>query len=69
MQRWNEHHQSPMTMPRLRILQLNIRKSRPCMEALINDPSAKGTDVLLIEEPPRSNIARLFIHLAAAPES
>lgn len=36
----------------LRILQLNIMKSRPGMEALINDHQNQNLDVLLIQEPP-----------------
>src|SRR5438067_774349 len=38
----------------LRILQLNIMKSRAGMEALINDTSTRHLDVLLIQEPPIS---------------
>ncbi|BAE66183.1 unnamed protein product [Aspergillus oryzae RIB40] len=36
----------------LRILQLNIMKSRPGMEALINDHQSQNLDMLLIQEPP-----------------
>lgn len=35
----------------LRILQLNMMKSGPRMEALINDPQSLELDVLLIQEP------------------
>ena len=35
----------------LRILQLNIMKSRTGMEALINDRQTQNLDVLLIQEP------------------
>lgn len=35
----------------LRILQLNMMKSGPRMEALINDPQSQHLDVLLIQEP------------------
>jgi hypothetical protein len=35
----------------LRILQLNMMKSGPRMEALINDPQSQDLDVLLIQEP------------------
>lgn len=38
----------------LRILQLNIWKSRECMEALINDQDTEKLDILLIQEPPVS---------------
>ncbi|THC88360.1 hypothetical protein EYZ11_012191 [Aspergillus tanneri] len=36
----------------LRILQLNIMKSRAGMEALINDHQSQNLDILLIQEPP-----------------
>jgi hypothetical protein len=36
----------------LRILQLNMMKSRAGMEALINDHRSQNLDVLLIQEPP-----------------
>lgn len=35
----------------LRLLQLNIWKSRPGMEALINDHQSQSLDLLLIQEP------------------
>ena len=35
----------------LRVLQLNIMKSGPRMEALINDHQSQNLDVLLIQEP------------------
>lgn len=35
----------------LRILQLNMMKNGPRMEALINDPQSQDLDVLLIQEP------------------
>lgn len=35
----------------LRVLQLNIMKSGPNMEALINDHQSQNLDVLLIQEP------------------
>src|SRR5258706_6092669 len=41
-----------MTRTNLRILQLNIKKSRPCMEAIINDSQTRHLDILLIQEPP-----------------
>jgi hypothetical protein len=40
-----------MTTEYLRILQLNIMRSRAGMEALINDPGTQDLDVLLIQEP------------------
>ena len=43
-----------MNRSNLRILQLNVMKSRPVMEALINDEEIGGYDVLLIQEPPLS---------------
>jgi hypothetical protein len=43
-----------MTELNLRILQLNVYKSRPGMEALINDPKTRNLDILLIQEPPLS---------------
>jgi ribonuclease HI len=47
-------HGKPGTMNQtnLRILQLNIMKSRAGMEALINDPATQDLDILLIQEPP-----------------
>ncbi|KAJ5135375.1 uncharacterized protein N7515_004653 [Penicillium bovifimosum] len=45
-------HQPPQMLERnLRILQLNMMKSGPRMEALINDPQSQDLDVLLIQEP------------------
>ncbi len=41
-----------MTLPNLRLLQLNIMKSRAGMEALINDHQSQNLDMLLIQEPP-----------------
>ncbi|KAJ5138858.1 uncharacterized protein N7515_003706 [Penicillium bovifimosum] len=41
----------PMLEKNLRILQLNMMKSGPRMEALINDPQSLELDVLLIQEP------------------
>lgn len=41
----------PMLESNLRVLQLNIMKSRPRMEALINDHQSQNLDVLLIQEP------------------
>ncbi|KAI3033203.1 hypothetical protein CBS76997_11321 [Aspergillus niger] len=38
----------------LRILQLNIMKSRAGMEALINDHQSQNLDLLLIQEPPKT---------------
>jgi hypothetical protein len=35
----------------LRLLQLNVMKSGPRMEALINDHQSQTLDVLLIQEP------------------
>ena len=43
-----------MNQNSLKILQLNIMKSRAGMEALINDPATQDLDVLLIQEPPIS---------------
>jgi Endonuclease-reverse transcriptase len=40
-----------MTATTLRVLQLNIWKSREGMEALINDPHTRNLDILLIQEP------------------
>ena len=36
----------------LHVLQLNVMKARPVMEALINDQQSQNLDVLLIQEPP-----------------
>lgn len=41
----------PMLGTNLRVLQLNIMKSGPRMEALINDHQSQDLDVLLIQEP------------------
>lgn len=41
-----------MRSTNLRLLQLNIMKSRAGMEALINDHQTQNLDVLLIQEPP-----------------
>ncbi|KEY84146.1 hypothetical protein BA78_6132, partial [Aspergillus fumigatus] len=41
-----------MSSTNLRLLQLNIMKSRAGMEALINDHQTQNLDVLLIQEPP-----------------
>src|SRR5690242_21426274 len=38
-----------MTATTLRVLQLNIMKSREGMEALINDPHTRNLDILLIQ--------------------
>lgn len=35
----------------LPILQLNVMKTRAAVEALINDLSTQGLDILLIQEP------------------
>ena len=43
-----------MNRTNLRILQLNVMKSRPVMESLINDEEIGRYDVLLIQEPPLS---------------
>lgn len=40
-----------MTNKNLRLLQLNIMKSRAGMEALINNPQTQNLDILLIQEP------------------
>ncbi|KAK9846765.1 Endonuclease/exonuclease/phosphatase [Penicillium brevicompactum] len=40
-----------MLETRLRVLQLNIMKSRPRMEALLNDHHSQNLDVPLIQEP------------------
>lgn len=42
----------PMLENNLRILQLNIMKSRAGMEALINDQQSQTLDLLLVQEPP-----------------
>lgn len=46
-------HSTPITMleDNLRILQLNIMKSRAYMEALINDHQSQKLDMLMIQEP------------------
>ena len=43
-----------MTLGNLRILQLNIMKSKEAIEALINDKQTEDLDILLIQEPPVS---------------
>ena len=43
-----------MNQANLRILQLNMMKSRAGMEALINDQQTADLDILLIQEPPLS---------------
>ena len=43
-----------MNQTNLRILQLNVMKSRSVMEALINDEEIGRCDILLIQEPPLS---------------
>src|SRR5258708_1517524 len=45
---------STMNKSDLRILQLNIMKSRAGMEALINDSATRDLYLLLIQEPPLS---------------
>src|SRR5690242_14647531 len=40
-----------MTAIGLRMLQLNIMKSREGMEALVNDPQTQHLDILCIQEP------------------
>ena len=46
---WTSHPENQtMNRSNLRILQLNVMKSRPVMEALINDEEIGGYDVLLI---------------------
>jgi ribonuclease HI len=49
----NAGHLEPRSMleRNLRILQLNMMKSGPRMEALINDPQSQDLDILLIQEP------------------
>jgi hypothetical protein len=44
----------PVTSHNLRILQLNIMKSRAGMEALVNDHQTINHDLLIIQEPPIS---------------
>src|ERR1700712_2277321 len=46
----------------LRILQLNIWRSKAGMEALINDPKTNDLDILLIQEPPVSAYATHVNH-------
>jgi hypothetical protein len=45
---------APAAPANLRILQLDIMKSRAGMEALINDKQTQDLDILLIQEPPLS---------------
>lgn len=52
-----------MTEPNLRLLQLNIYRSRPGMETLINDPRTRSLDILLIQEPPLSAYKTHVNHL------
>ena len=52
MQRARHNELTTMNLTNLRILQVNIMKSRACMEALINDPQTNNLDVLLVQEPP-----------------
>ena len=52
MQRARHHELTTMNPTNLRVLQVNIMKSRACMEALINDPQTNNLDVLLVQEPP-----------------
>ena len=56
-----------MNTTNLRVLQLNIMKSRAGMEALINDPRTQDLDVLLIQEPPvtayRTHVNHRLWHL------
>lgn len=47
-----DHKSFPILGLNLRVLQLNIMKSGPRMEALINDHQSEDLDVLLIQEPP-----------------
>jgi len=63
---WTTHHwcqsvprsrntsQNTMNQANLRILQLNMMKSRAGMEALVNDQQTADLDILLIQEPPLS---------------
>lgn len=48
----------------LRIIQLNIWKSRACMEVLINDNDTEQLDILLIQEPPVSFFKTFVQHRA-----
>jgi hypothetical protein len=50
---FNPRYFQPLSMleTNLRVLQLNIMKSGPGMEALINDHQSQDLDVLLIQEP------------------
>jgi hypothetical protein len=56
-----------MNPTNLRILQLNIIRSRAGMEALINDPETQDLDILLIQEPPvtayRTHVNHRLWHL------
>lgn len=52
---WTNHPEvKTMNETNLRILQLNVMKSRAVMEALINDEEVENIDILLIQEPPMS---------------
>jgi hypothetical protein len=51
-----------MNSTNLRILQLNTMKSRPVMEALINDQKTNDIDILLIQEPPVTAFATHVNH-------
>jgi hypothetical protein len=46
-----QRHFRTMLGNKLRILQLNIMKSRARIEALINDHQSQNLDILLIQEP------------------
>lgn len=50
-----------MTERNLRILQLNMMKSRAGLEALMNDAQTRFLDMLLIQEPPVSSFGT-FVH-------
>jgi ribonuclease HI len=63
MQEHSHAQRDPMLEP-LRILQLNIWKSRACMEALINDQDTEKLDILLIQEPPVSFFKTFVQHRA-----
>jgi hypothetical protein len=52
MQGTNYIQCNTMKKESIRILQLNIMRSRAAMEALINDHKTQNIDILLIQEPP-----------------
>jgi hypothetical protein len=67
MQSPSHYQHTTMSTTSLRVLQLNIMKSRAGMEALINDSRTQDLDVLLIQEPPmtayRTHVNHRLWHL------